>query len=674
MTFPFTAVVGQEQMRHALVLVAINPAISGVLLRGEKGTAKSTVVRALARLLPSGRMRTLALGATEDRVTGGLDLEQTLRAGSPVLSPGLLAEVDGGICYVDEVNLLDDHLVDIVLDAAASGKVVVEREGLSATARTAFSLVGTMNPEEGALRPQLLDRFGLCVDVVGQPDPKTRTEVLVRQLAFDRDPDAFAADWVESERELAERLAAGRYRVRHVRTPAAVLELIVSLCEQAGVAGHRADVVMAHAARAEAAWHGRSEVNQDDVLAIAELVLNHRRRDHVPEQPDQTPPRPSDHDSSDHPDDRQDESDEPSDGQHPDDSNSQPDGGSGQQPEETLDEAAPDDRDQPDSDHSDTDEQQPPDSPPPALQGESVDAPGESFRVQPLEIAPDRFARSGSGRRQATISADARGHYVTSRPSDNAHDLALDATLRAAAPHQLARKHRAAKTDDPRAGLAVLVEPDDWRKAVRVTKVGSAIIFCVDASGSMGARGRMAASKGAVLSLLVDAYVRRDQVALISFRRDGAQVLVPPTTSVEAADRSLRELPVGGRTPLASGIDQAYRMARTLMLKQPGLRPLVILITDGRSNVALDGSTGHGAKGEAADVARQAGTDERVQWVVVDSEDPRALQLHQATGIAQALGAPCLTIDDLKADDLVGLVRGLDVAPPGHQRTGDAGQ
>lgn len=276
--YPFTAIVGQRAMRHALELVAVSPGIGGVLLRGERGTAKSTIARSLAALLPAGSMRTLALGATEDRVLGGLDLEATLADGTPRLMPGLLAEVDGGICYVDEVNLLDDHLVDLVLDAAASGLVRVEREGLSASRRAAFSLVGTMNPEEGALRPQLLDRFGLCVTVAGETDPAARVEVIRRRLAYEDDPVAFAAAWREAGDELAARIDRAIGLLPEVRAGDDVLGRVASICIEAGVDGHRADIMMVRAARALAAWDGRARVGADDLDRAGRLVLPHRMR------------------------------------------------------------------------------------------------------------------------------------------------------------------------------------------------------------------------------------------------------------------------------------------------------------------------------------------------------------------------------------------------------------
>ena len=313
--YPFTAIVGQDQMRLGLVLAVICPELSGILIRGEKGTAKSTAVRGLAALLPERdevvgnpyhlspdefaayadqlglesaappaveRRRVqiveLPVGATEDRVTGSLDIQAALRQGARRFEPGLLAAAHRGILYVDEVNLLDNHVVDLLLDSAAMGVSTVEREGLSVTHPARFSLVGTMNPEEGELRPQLLDRFGLCVTVAGETDPAARVEVIRRRLAYEDDPVAFAAAWREAGDELAARIDRAIGLLPEVRAGDDVLGRVASICIEAGVDGHRADIMMVRAARALAAWDGRARVGADDLDRAGRLVLPHRMR------------------------------------------------------------------------------------------------------------------------------------------------------------------------------------------------------------------------------------------------------------------------------------------------------------------------------------------------------------------------------------------------------------
>ena len=654
MTYPFTAIVRQDETKLALLLCAVNPRIGGVVLSGEKGTAKSTVVRGLAELLPSQVMRTLALGATEDRLVGGLDLEATLTSGRPVLQPGLLSEVDGGVLYVDEVNLLDDHLVDLVIDACA-GTFRVEREGLTATLASRFVLVGTMNPEEGALRPQLLDRFGLCVEVHGESDPDTRAEIIRRRLDHDADPSGFARRWQDDQERQAAAIGRAQRIVDQIALNRTVTELIGSLCRHNHVAGHRADIVMAEATRAHAALAGRGIATEDDVLAVSEMVLRHRRRDETPSAPTR-PPEPQQQEQS--------EDQQPN---QPDHQSDQPDRDPNDDVENRFqnEDAAPPPGSQDDQqrdDHADPDDQtdQTNQQPNP---GEQVAAVGDPFAIRPLEPGQDRLARRASGRRLRTRSKDRRGRYISARPTTVPDDLALDATLRAAAVHQRSRR-----ADPSRPAMAVHVEPGDWRAKVRTGRSASCVTLVVDASGSMGSRGRMTASKGAILSLLLDAYVKRDRVCLIGFRRDRAEVLVPVTSSVEVAQRGLAELPVGGRTPLAAGLVTACEVVRPLLLKDPGLRPLLVLVTDGRSNVGLDGKPNSRATDEALKVADEIGADRRLSWVVIDTEDPRGIQLSRANDIATALGVPCLRIDDLRADDLVNVVSQLDPTQPRKDR------
>jgi magnesium chelatase subunit D len=310
--YPFSAVVGQEAMQLALLLNAINPAIGGVLIRGHKGTAKSTAARALAVLLPpleeadltielrtNGRVESLSfsrppaasrfvelpVGATDDRVVGTLDIEHALQAGQRRFEPGLLAQAHGGILYVDEVNLLADHIVDVLLDAAASGVNTVEREGISVSHPARFVLVGTMNPEEGDLRPQLLDRFGLAVEVVGQPEPATRAEIVRRRIAYEADPTEFYARFASQEAHLRQRIAEAQTLLPQVSLSEGLLELITHICAGSGVDGLRADITMYKAALTLAAWEGRRQVTVEDVRRAAELALLHRRRRQPFEEP-----------------------------------------------------------------------------------------------------------------------------------------------------------------------------------------------------------------------------------------------------------------------------------------------------------------------------------------------------------------------------------------------------
>ncbi|MFZ5585414.1 MAG: putative cobaltochelatase [Thermodesulfobacteriota bacterium] len=670
--FPFVAILGQEDMKLALLLNAIDPGVGGVLVRGEKGTAKSTAVRALAALLPeidvvsgcrlacdpgdpdqlcdhcrrvlaqAGRLTAqarrvpvveLPLNATEDMVLGGLDFERAVRRGRRGFMPGLLARAHRGFLYVDEVNLLDDHLVDVLLDAAASGHNRLEREGVSFSHPARFVLVGTMNPEEGELRPQFLDRFGLCVEVAGMADPELRVRLLQLREAFDQDPAGFNAGRQEAAQGLALAVAQARRRLGQVRLAGHLRTFISALCLENNVAGHRADLVIERAARALAAYEGRHEVTSEDVARVAAMALRHRRRDPVPPPPPPPPP-PQEPEPPEEPQ-EPDQPPEPEQGQGRD--QDARDGQAEQGPEEGFDLPLPEPPEpEPEPETGDQGQAQ-----------EQVFAAGPTFKVRRLSQAKDRKLRRGSGRRSATRTAQRLGRYVKSSLAGDPGDLALDATLRAAAPHQ--RRRQGAS------GLAVAVRSQDIRLKVREKRVGNFLLFVVDASGSMGVQARMAATKGAILSLLLDAYQKRDKVAMVCFRGREANVALPPTSSIDLAARLLQELPVGGRTPLSAGLVQAHTQLQIHLRKEPESRPIVLLLSDGRANAGLQGEAP--PHQEALALAAKLGADQRVRFVVVDTEAPGVVRLDLARRLAAAMGADYFRIDDLKAQDLVHIAR-----------------
>ena len=280
--FPFTAIVGQERMVRALILNAVNPQIGGVLIRGERGTAKSTASRALAAVLPEGTsFINLPVSATEDRVVGTLDIEKAIQKGEKHFEPGILFSAHNGILYVDEVNLLDDHVVDLLLDAAAMGVNIVEREGISYSHPARFILIGTMNPEEGDLRPQLLDRFAFSVHIGSLMDMRQRVAIMERRIAYETDPEGFRAEWSEKEATLSDRIAKARELVNDVHYTRRDLATIANLTASLNVDGHRADIVILRGAQAHAAYMGRAYITQEDVLLAAELALPHRMKSSI---------------------------------------------------------------------------------------------------------------------------------------------------------------------------------------------------------------------------------------------------------------------------------------------------------------------------------------------------------------------------------------------------------
>ncbi|WP_030919127.1 putative cobaltochelatase [Streptosporangium amethystogenes] len=677
--YPFSAVVGLDDLKLALILNAVSPRVGGVLVRGEKGTAKSTIVRALAAQLPtvrviagcrfscdpaepdpscpdgphdphgageSGQERPAALvelpvGASEDRLVGALDIERALTEGVRAFEPGLLAAAHRGVLYVDEVNLLHDHLVDLLLDAAALGTCFVERESVSVRHAARFLLVGTMNPEEGELRPQLLDRFGLTVEVRASRNPDERAEVVRRRLAFDADPASFAAGWAGEEAALARRIAEARERVRQVVLPDVRLRQIAAVCAAFEVDGLRADLVTANAAIAHAAWRGGAEVTAEDVREAARLSLPHRRRRDPFDAPGLDESRLDDllaehgDDEPDDPDGGPGTSGGPGDSHGPEgpaDSGPAPEAGASSESGPYGAADGPDgsnDGDLSDGAPGASDGNGASPDPPAA---ERVVAAAEPYRVRPFQVPGLGDGASGRRSRARTPNGRTTGSRVPAGRLQRPH---LSATLRAAAPYQRERG---------RTGPGLLVRDTDLREAVREGKEGNLVLFVVDASGSMAARQRMREVKAAVLSLLLDAYQRRDKVGLITFRGSTADLVLPPTSSVEVGAARLRELPTGGRTPLAAGLRRAAEVLRVERLRDPARRPLLVVVTDGRATSGSD---------VAASAALLAGT----AGVVVDCESG-PVRLALALDLAARLGAPAVRLDALaEGGGLGGLVR-----------------
>ncbi len=665
--FPFSAVVGSTDMALALILTTISPEVGGVLVRGEKGTAKSTIVRALAAVLPpidviAGdrfssdpddkdplspdgpfaadaavetrpvRLVELPIGAGEDRVLGSLHLERALRDGRAEYEPGLLARAHRGVLYVDEVNLLHDHLVDLLLDAAAMGRATVERDGVSVTHAARFVLVGTMNPEEGELRPQLLDRFGLTVEVAAPRDPSVRVDVVRRRMAYDADPDAFIASYADAERALTARIRAAQQALPAVVLGDDALLKIAEVCAAFDVDGMRADLVTARAAIAHAAWHGRTWVTRDDIRAAARLALPHRRRRNPFDAPG------LDEDLLDRilGDDEPEPPTEGPDGELGDDS-ADASTSSTDQPEDEADADAADVATSSTNEAQSEVAEDPPGVPTGSTnEAEATVTAGAPFRPRLLTV--DGLGAGDAGRRSRAVTSTGR-RIGAKAPHGQGGSIHLVETIRAAARHQGERT---------RTGPAISLRPEDLRVAVREGRESNLVLFCVDASGSMAARKRMSEVKAAVLSLLLDVYRRRDKVGLVTFRGTEGTLLLPPTTSVDIAATRLEELPAGGRTPLAEGLATTIEALRVEAVRDPRRRPLLVLVTDGRATAGPDAL---GRARRAAGAVARAG----IASVVVDCETGR-FRLGLARQLAADLGAEYLPLGDVGSADLTGVV------------------
>ena len=680
---PFTAIVGQEKMKKALILNAINPRIGGVLIRGEKGTAKSTAVRALAELLPrieivngcpfncnpvdtagmcdhcyerfengekleSMTRRTsvidLPLGCTEDRVVGTLDIEKAIKDGIRALEPGILAAANRGILYIDEVNLLDDHVADVLLDSAAMGANIVEREGVSVGHPARFILVGTMNPEEGELRPQLLDRFGLQANVESLSDIDARVKIVKVAESFETDPAGCREEFLDAQMELAGKIMAAKSLFPDVTISDDLLKTTAEMCIELGVKTHRAEIVINRTAKTIAAFDNRTEVTLDDVKEAMELALPHRMRRKPFEPPEL---------DTDKLDQMMDEKERERDKQERQKEKEKED----EKPQERK-EQTEHKQDQEHEPREQSEPQNPPDEDGDCEQRQSPESvfaignPIDAGRVRSKEQR-DRIRRGKtSGRRIPTLARSNRGRYASHTiPPGKPTDIAIDATIRAAAPHQRDRGSGMAGEN------AVIIENWDVREKIRVGKVSTATLFVVDASGSMGASNRMESAKGAVMSLLMDSYQQRDRIGMVAFKGDSADVLLPLSQSVDLAFERLRELPTGGKTPLGAGMNTGLNLLLGEMNRNDETIPIMVLISDGRANVSVND---HGRiKEELLSIAEQA-RSAGIHVIILDTETVGSsfvkMQLGYCRMLAEHAGGRYFAVDQLSSGEVYDII------------------
>ena len=629
--FPFAAVFGMEKAKEAILLTLVNPFAGGLLLSGEKGTGKSTLVRSARELMDAPWVE-IPISITEDRLFGSIDAEEAIRSGHKKLLPGLIDEADKGIIYIDDVNLLRDDLLSAVLNIREAGGYRLERDGLSEQRDTAFTVLAVMNPESGTLSSSSLDRFGLFAQADPSYDDETRLEIIRRVLDFEKDGIAFRAKWQEETDALKKKIKDARAALSKVEVSAAMIQLAAVYTLKAHVAGHRADIYLIEAARAEAALEGRKYVLPKDLEKAAEFVLPHRMRKAEEQQAQPSEEMPQEQPEEDNKPQQEEEQQTPQDNEfsHPPEA----------QPPQINTEDADDSSQEQNQDNAQM-------SNPRGQSRERIDDADLHVNLPPMWIEPskDRKPKKGSGKRSLTMTDLMQGRYVRAEiPKAKTSDIAFDATLRAAAPYQKAR---------PSNGCAVVIRKDDLRSKVREKRTGNIFLFVVDASGSMGARERMKTVKGVIFKILLDAYQKRDRVGMVAFRKNQAEVLLPVTRSVDFAQKKLATMPTGGKTPLAKGLLKAEDVLDMLYRQDANQDPVMILITDGRATSSLNKGTNPVT--DALEEAKRIGR-RNIPVAVIDTESG-FIKLGLAKKLAKAMGASYFQVDKISEDQLLHIWR-----------------
>lgn len=632
--YPFAAIVGQEQAKRAVLAALVNPRAGGLLIGGCKGSAKTLLVRSSSALLGKQQLINLPLNITEDMLFGSIDIEYAVSKGAKRFAPGLLSRANGNIIYIDEANLLRSELLTAVLDTAASGINCVERDGISYSEQLQFTVIGSMNPEEGTLPSHILDRFGMYVDVQGSKEISERVEIMHRILQFEQNPQSFCNTYAKETNDLKEQLEKAQELLAEVNITEAMMTLAAQMCAQAFCAGHRAEIYLLETARALAALAGRTYILPQDMDDAAQLVLVHRMRkppEQQEEQQENTEQEPEE-DNLENQDDESQDNDDDDCQLPPPPSNEDEDNG----------------QDDDDDDNEREDEDNPPDENQLAPEERIADI-DKHFKMPKmlLDLGKNRAIRRGSGKRSTTRTDYKQGRYVRAElPKGKVEDLAFDATIRAAAPMQKLREDN---------GCALNIKSEDMRQKVREKRIGNTFLFAVDASGSMGARERMRAVKGAIFYMLQEAYQKRDRVGMIAFRRQAAELLLPITRSVDMAQKCLAQMPTGGKTPLADGLSKALLTLSLLNKRDKEMEPVLILLTDGRANAVAEGDDPIASALKMAEKIREA----KITALVIDTESG-FIKLGLAKKIAAAMGASYYTLQNLSKEDIIHIVKNID--------------
>ena len=630
--YPFTAIAGQDQIKKALIIAITNPQTGGLLISGQKGTAKTTMVRSCREFAAPQKIIDLPLNITEDMLFGSIDIEYAVNKGQRRFSKGLLDKADNNIIYIDEVNLLRQELLTAVFNVNTLGINHVERDGISYTHETHFTVIAAMDPEEGVLPDYLLDRFGMYVNAQSETDIQKRVEIIKRVLSFEKGSQIFRKEYAAATAALAAKIIKARLLLTDINIDDAMIQLAAQMSAKAFCAGHRAEFYLLETARTIAALNDRNYILPKDMEEASVFVLVHRMRK-PPEQenPQEQPEQHTDNQDS------ANESDTTE--QHNEENNSSGDNTSSDS-----------NNDAEGKDTGSSNDQQPQydkNSQAPDNKTSDID---KTFTIPLMECEKmkDRISRRGTGKRSITKTDLKQGRYVRAElPKSKVSDIALDATIRAAAPYQ----RRRAKN-----GCALNIQSEDIRQKVREKRIGSTFLFVVDASGSMGAYERMSAVKGAIFYMLQEAYQKRDRVGMIAFRRHEADILLPITRSVDLAEKCLQQLPTGGKTPLADGLSKALQVLSLQNKKDSDMKAVLILVTDGRANAVQQDNSD---PVEAALQAAKQIQKNKITSVVIDTEAD-FIRLDIAKDVAAAMGAAYYNLESLKKENVIRIVHNLD--------------
>lgn len=607
--FPFSAVLGQDRIKRALILNIINPNIGGVLISGEKGTAKSTLVRGFSNIIDSMDVVELPLNITEDRLVGSIDIKKAVNDGQKTFEKGILYKAHNQILYVDEINLLSEHIVNILLEVLSTGINVVEREGISYSHPSKFILVGSMNPEEGLLRPQLLDKFGLYVEAKGETNVENRTEIIRRRLEYEKNPKKFCLKWEKKDIKIKEIIDMGKEIIKRIKVEDEDYGFAVGLAKQGNCLGHRADIILIETAEAIAAFNQRNRITEDDIKEAASYVLPHRIRELTPLE----------------------ESETSMDDNRMERNNTE---NSPREDSDTVQKPLPEEENM----NSDTKKE--------GIKESIEDIVGGKQKININMDFGKKFSNKGSGKRAKVKTDSSKGRYVKYKmPKGKVKDIAFDATLRVAACNQRNRDKK---------GMAICIKSQDIREKVREKHTGATILFTVDASGSMGAKRRMGAVKGAVLSLLKDAYQKRDNIGVIAFRKDKAEVLLNITRSVDLAEKCLKKLPTGGKTPLAAGLYSAYQVLKADKIKNPDSLQYLIIVSDGKANVPLKSENAL----EDAFIMGEKIRNEGIKTMVIDTER-NYIEYGFAKELAKKMDSEYIKISQISKTDINASIKSL---------------